>query len=107
MPRTPRAAGTRRAPRRVPLRARAARPAPVLDPEVVTVPPSARTGLAEPPHSHIVCRECGRITRLELREEERQLLVALAAQHPAGWTVDGIAFSLTGRCARCRDGVRP
>jgi hypothetical protein len=32
------------------------------------------------------------------------LLVALASRHPEGWRVDGIAFSLTGACARCREG---
>jgi hypothetical protein len=69
--------------------------------------PVVRVGLLEPPHSHIVCRNCGRISRLELQDAERQLLVALAAQHPAGWSVDGIAFSLTGSCGRCREGLRP
>ena len=68
--------------------------------------PVVRVGLLEPPHSHIVCRSCGRIARLELQDAERQLLVALAAQHPAGWSVDGIAFSLTGACGRCREGLR-
>ena len=70
------------------------------------LPRVIRVGLLEPPHSHIVCRSCGRISRLELQDAERQLLVALAAQHPAGWSVDGIAFSLTGACGRCREGPR-
>jgi Fe2+ or Zn2+ uptake regulation protein len=98
------------APRRKP--ARRARPrarAPRVEPLLETpepLPRVVRVGLLEPPHSHIVCRSCGRISRLELSNEERQLLVALAAQHPAGWSVDGVAFSLTGACARCREGAR-
>lgn len=80
-------------------------PEPLLEiPE--PLPRVVRVGLLEPPHSHIVCRSCGRISRLELSNEERQLLVALAAQHPAGWSVDGISFSLTGACGRCREGPR-
>jgi hypothetical protein len=62
--------------------------------------------LTEPPHSHIVCRSCGRIATVDLVEGERQLLIALAARHPDTWTVDRIAFSLTGFCARCREGPR-
>jgi len=103
------------APRRTPARrtpARRARPRlrarpvePLFEmPE--SLPRVIRVGLLEPPHSHIVCRSCGRISRLELQDAERQLLVALAAQHPAGWSVDGIAFSLTGACGRCREGPR-
>lgn len=87
-----------------PRRARSARtPKPV---EPTPGRPVARVGLLEPPHSHIVCRSCGRISRLELQDAERQLLVALAAQHPAGWGVDGISFSLTGFCVHCREGRR-
>ncbi len=88
---------------------RARRPREVRPParvEPTPVPPVVRVGLLEPPHSHIVCRTCGRISRLELQDAERQLLLALAAQHPAGWSVDGIAFSLTGACGRCREGSR-
>jgi Fe2+ or Zn2+ uptake regulation protein len=62
--------------------------------------------LAEPPHAHIVCRHCGRISAVDLASEERELLVALASRHPDDWSVDGIAFSLTGACARCRAGPR-
>ncbi|MGA8664483.1 MAG: hypothetical protein WB809_05395 [Thermoplasmata archaeon] len=102
----PRRATSRRTrPRRAPTRARPPRVDPYFEtPE--PLPRVVRVGLLEPPHSHIVCRSCGRISRLELQDAERQLLVALAAQHPAGWSVDGIAFSLTGSCGRCREGPR-
>ncbi|HTS33686.1 MAG TPA: hypothetical protein VMI55_07120 [Thermoplasmata archaeon] len=94
----------RQRPKPRPRRAGTARsPAPA---QPVPLPPVVRVGLLEPPHSHIVCRSCGRISRLELQDAERQLLVALAAQHPAGWSVDGISFSLTGACGRCREGSR-
>ncbi|MCI4372361.1 MAG: hypothetical protein L3K02_01765 [Thermoplasmata archaeon] len=59
--------------------------------------------LGEPPHSHIVCRTCGRIASVDLADAERELLIALASRHPDGWSVDGIAFSLTGACLRCRE----
>jgi len=63
-----------------------------------------RVDLLEDPHAHVVCRVCGRIQRIELTELDRHLLTELAAQHPAGWSVDGIAFSLTGACQKCREG---
>jgi Fe2+ or Zn2+ uptake regulation protein len=62
--------------------------------------------LHEPPHAHIVCRGCGRISPVELLPEEGQQLIALADRSPEGWTVGGIAFSLTGLCAACREGRR-
>jgi hypothetical protein len=43
---------------------------------------------------------------MDLDPAQRELLVALAAEPPEGWRVDGIAFSLTGACARCREGPR-
>jgi len=67
-------------------------------------PRMVRVDLIEDPHSHIVCRVCGRIQRVELTELERHLLTELAARHPDGWNVDGVAFSLTGACQRCREG---
>ncbi|MCI4365346.1 MAG: hypothetical protein L3K10_04710 [Thermoplasmata archaeon] len=90
----------RRPRRRSPARA-AVRPPP---PAVTASPVRHALRLAEPPHSHIVCRSCGRIAAVDLSDGERQLLIALASRHPDGWTVDGIAFSLTGSCARCREG---
>jgi len=59
---------------------------------------------AEDPHSHIVCHVCGRIQTVELSELDRYLLTELAALRPDGWSVDRIAFSLTGACRRCREG---
>jgi Fe2+ or Zn2+ uptake regulation protein len=66
-----------------------------------------RVDLGEAPHAHIVCRNCGRIQALELTELDRHLLTELAAHHPDGWSVDGIAFSATGACRRCREGPPP
>ncbi len=65
---------------------------------------TARVDLVEDPHAHVVCRVCGRIQRMELTELDRHLLTELAMRHPDGWSVDGIAFSLTGACQRCREG---
>ena len=66
--------------------------------------PSVAIKLLEDPHSHIVCRVCGRIQRLELTELDRHFLTEMASRHPDGWSVDGISFSLTGACRRCREG---
>jgi hypothetical protein len=77
----------------------AAFPAPPSPP-----PRRVRVDLVEDPHSHIVCRVCGRIQRIELTELDQHLLTELAERHPDGWNVDGVAFSLTGACQRCREG---
>ena len=98
------ARGRRRvaAPRR-PARRRPVRPAPApRAPERVV-----RVDLGETPHAHIVCRNCGRIQPLELTDLDRYLLTELATHHPDGWSVDGIAFSATGACRRCREGPSP
>jgi Fe2+ or Zn2+ uptake regulation protein len=88
--------------RRTP-RARAAKPVPAA--KIFPVAEHVvRVALAEDPHAHVVCRSCGRIQRIELSELDRHLLTQLAEQHPEGWSVDGIAFSLTGACQRCREG---
>jgi hypothetical protein len=89
--------------RRVPARRRRPRPADAL---AVPVPPPrvVRVELGEDPHAHIVCRGCGRIQRLELTELDRHLLTEIARRHPDGWSVDGVAFSATGACRRCREG---
>jgi Fe2+ or Zn2+ uptake regulation protein len=63
-----------------------------------------RVALGEEPHAHIVCRNCGRIQSIDLSELDRHLLSELAARHPDGWSVDGVAFSATGACRRCREG---
>jgi Fe2+ or Zn2+ uptake regulation protein len=60
--------------------------------------------LGEDPHAHIVCRVCGRIQTLEISELDRHLLTQLAEDHAGDWSVDRIAFSLTGACRRCREG---
>jgi Fe2+ or Zn2+ uptake regulation protein len=72
----------------------------------IPVPPPrvVRVELAEDPHAHIVCRNCGRIQRLELTELDRHVLTEIARLHPDGWSVDGVAFSATGACRRCREG---
>ena len=66
--------------------------------------PAVGVDLAEDPHSHIVCRVCGRIQRIELSELDRHLLTEMASHRPDGWRVEGVAFSLTGACRRCREG---
>ena len=63
--------------------------------------------LLEPPHSHVVCRVCGRIASVPLDTDGSLLLERLARQRPDGWTVDLISFSLTGTCERCGQRDRP
>ncbi len=89
--------------RRSPTPRRSRRPARAV-PVVVRAPRGPQVDLAEDPRGHIVCRVCGRIQGVELTELDRHLLTQLAAQHPDGWSVDRIAFSLTGACLRCREG---
>lgn len=76
-------------------------PAPVVPgslPEGVVLSSPAR----ETPHGHLICHRCGRIAELELTELDRHLLMELSRRRPAGWEVDGVTFSLTGTCPRCR-----
>ncbi|MFZ0700183.1 MAG: hypothetical protein WAN74_08390 [Thermoplasmata archaeon] len=70
-----------------------------------TTPPAA-PALAGPgpAHTHIVCRQCGRISHLTLTPEDLELLAALVERRPRDWTVDGISYSLTGICPRCAAG---
>ena len=86
--------------RRPPARRRPVEFAPVAK----VVERVVRVDLGEDPHAHIVCRNCGRIQSLELTELDRHVLTELASRHPDGWSVDGIAFSATGACQRCREG---
>jgi len=94
---------------------RPARPGPIRarrtsTPRVVfSIPPPkrVRVDLSEDPHSHVVCRVCGRIARIELTELDQHLLTELASRHPDGWSVDGVSLSLTGACQRCREGPSP
>ena len=67
-------------------------------------PERPRPLLEEPPHGHIVCRGCGRIAVLALDTEEELRLEAISRSAPDGWSVDLVAFSLTGACPRCRQG---
>ena len=60
--------------------------------------------LGEPPHSHIVCKVCGRIADVPLDTQDALTLERMARRRPDGWSVDLVAFSLTGACARCREG---
>jgi Fe2+ or Zn2+ uptake regulation protein len=78
------------------------RPKKVAD--VAPVERVVRVDLGEDPHAHIVCRNCGRIQGIELNELDRHTLTEIAGHHPDGWSVDGIAFSATGACRRCREG---
>jgi hypothetical protein len=91
----------RRAPPAKPSR----RPRPVPLPNLARpLPRRAHVALLEEPHAHVVCRVCGRIQRIELTELDRHVLTEMAERHPEDWAVDGIAFSLTGACRRCREG---
>ncbi len=89
--------------RRRPTAARARRPIGDVSTSPVVLH-TVRVDLLEDPHSHIVCRVCGRIQRIDLTELDRHLLTELAMRHPDGWSVDGISLSLTGACQRCREG---
>jgi hypothetical protein len=77
---------------------------PVARPPVLRSVRPPGVNLAEDPHAHVVCRVCGRIQPLDLNELDRHLLTELAALHPEGWSVERVAFSLTGACRRCREG---
>lgn len=68
------------------------------------IPPGRRALLDERPHAHIVCRSCGRIAGLALSTDEELRLEEISRSSPDGWSVDLIAFSLTGLCERCRTG---
>lgn len=76
-------------------------PAPV-------VPGSVPSGVAlakplpETPHGHLICHRCGRIAELELTELDRHFLTELSDRRPKDWSIDGVTFSLTGACPRCR-----
>jgi Fe2+ or Zn2+ uptake regulation protein len=96
------ARGTHRRPPERPSRRRARRSPPEF--VAPAAPEPRRVDLSEDPHAHIVCRNCGRIQSIELSELDRHLLTELANRHPDGWSVDGIAYSATGACRRCREG---
>jgi hypothetical protein len=80
-------------------------PAPVVPgslPEGVAIASPPR----ETPHGHLICHRCGRIAELELTELDRHLLMELSRRRPDRWEVDGVTFSLTGTCPRCRKETR-
>jgi Fe2+ or Zn2+ uptake regulation protein len=82
----------------------APKPAPTRRPRRAAGPARDSAGtvaLAEPPHAHIVCQQCGRITEVLLTPAQRTGLLRLAGQRPGGWSVTRLAFSMTGRCPRC------
>jgi Fe2+ or Zn2+ uptake regulation protein len=56
------------------------------------------------PTAHAICRICGRIVRVSLPQEEVPALQAFIDRRPDGWTVEGMSFSFTGVCPRCRVG---
>ncbi|HTT15498.1 MAG TPA: hypothetical protein VMG81_06985 [Thermoplasmata archaeon] len=90
--------------RNAPARRRAPRARRVPDGPPSAAPRVVRVALREGAHAHIVCRVCGRIQSVELTELDRHFLEEIAGRHPDGWSVDGIAYSLTGACRRCREG---
>ncbi|MFZ1024328.1 MAG: hypothetical protein WAN87_09350 [Thermoplasmata archaeon] len=63
--------------------------------------------LNEDPHAHVVCRVCGRIAGLALQQTDLWMLTEVAERRPEGWSVDGITYTLTGACPRCREGPAP
>ncbi len=63
-----------------------------------TVAPS----VAETPHVHGVCRRCGRIADVDVPPQDLAVLSEIARRGPVGWQVEGITFSLTGICPKCR-----
>ena len=54
------------------------------------------------PTAHAICRRCGRIMRIVIPSEEVPTLQAFVDRRPDGWLVEGMSFSFTGLCAKCR-----
>ncbi|HXQ93806.1 MAG TPA: hypothetical protein VN864_01350 [Thermoplasmata archaeon] len=99
-------AARRAAPRKpaTPARTPGGRPAPSVVAGRIAPTPGGITVLSEPPHAHVVCRVCGRIADVPLDTHDELVLEQMAGRRPEGWSVELIAFSLTGACARCREG---
>ncbi len=94
----------RRAARKPPAaKASAAPEVPIRPTPVVRATPRT-LALPEPPHTHLVCRACARILEVPMEFDQQQALEELLLRAPAGWTVDTITVSMTGACARCRQG---
>jgi Fe2+ or Zn2+ uptake regulation protein len=81
-------------------------PTPVVATVVVAPATNAPrlASLPEPPHTHLVCRGCARILELPMEFDDQQTLETLLLRAPPGWMVDSITVSITGACARCRQG---
>jgi hypothetical protein len=71
-----------------------------------SLPPGAAVSAPElaRPHGHIICRACGRIADLALTALDLHFLDELSQRRPPGWSSDGITYSITGGCPRCRQG---
>lgn len=56
------------------------------------------------PTAHAICRLCGRITRVAIPHSDLATLEAFVDRRPDGWSVEGMSFSFTGICPKCRAG---
>jgi len=56
------------------------------------------------PTAHAICRQCGRILRVSIPEADAATLQSFVDRRPDGWSVEGMSFSFTGICPRCREG---
>ena len=61
-------------------------------------PGEARYGLAERPHHHVVCADCGNITEVA-DDQVRELLMLIGSR--TGFSFAGQSLTLTGRCETC------
>lgn len=66
--------------------------------------PRPRIALREPPHAHAVCRQCGRISEVEVGAFDGEQWTSFAAAGTPDWSIEGISLSITGYCPRCRLG---
>jgi hypothetical protein len=88
-----------------PRRPTRARRSPALA-SIAALPPSTPgpKELGEGPTGHAVCRQCGRILRLELAAGDGPNLEAFADRRPPGWSSETITLTVTGLCPECRAG---
>ncbi|WP_433294295.1 Fur family transcriptional regulator [Actinoplanes sp. CA-030573] len=59
----------------------------------------ARYGLADRPHHHVVCGDCGRVAEVAAADGVQELLTMVGSR--TGFSFAGQSLTLTGRCARC------
>ncbi len=71
---------------------------------VSALAPRPRIALREPPHAHAVCRQCGRISEVEVGAFDGEQWTSFAAAGTPDWSIEGISLSVTGYCPRCRHG---